>query len=184
VFVERGFAAAKLADVARKAGVSKGTVYLYFDSKEALLKAVVRDTIVPALGRGEATVRDFVGSSEELLRRLVHAWWDTIGHSQVSGIPKLMMAEAANFPELARFYYDEVIKRGHSLLASVLQRGITSREFRPLPDLRLAVRLLIAPVLQLATWKHSFGVCVREPIDPTAYLDTHLDLFLHGIRHD
>jgi len=184
VFVERGFAATKLDDVAKKAGVTKGTVYLYFKSKDALFKAVVRETIVPAIGRGEATVRQFTGPSHELLRRLVHAWWEVIGESNLGGIPKLMMAEAANFPELARFYYDEVIRRGHKLLISVLERGIASGEFRGLKNLQLAVRILTGPILQLATWKHSFAVCVREPIDPGTFLDTHIDLFLHGVAHD
>jgi len=181
VFVERGFSATKLEDVAKKAGVSKGTVYLYYDSKEALFKAVVRETMVPALHRGEATVREFTGSSKDLLRKLLFAWWDTIGESPLAGIPKLMMAEAANFPELARFYYEEVIQRGHRLMGSVLERGIASGEFRSVADVKLVVRALISPVLQLATWKHSFALCVREPIDARAFLDTHIDLFLNGV---
>src|SRR6187549_559455 len=109
VFVERGFAATKLEEVARRAGVTKGTVYLYFESKEALFKAVVRETIVPIFARGEQMVAEHQGSSADLLTQLMRKWWERIGETSLSGIPKLMMAEAGNFPALARFYYDEVI---------------------------------------------------------------------------
>src|SRR6266571_9050169 len=109
VFVERGFAATKLDDVARKAGVTKGTVYLYFESKEALFKAIVRETIVPVIAQGEALARSFTGSARALVERLVREYWRLVGETALAGIPKLMMAEAATFPELTRFYYDEVV---------------------------------------------------------------------------
>jgi AcrR family transcriptional regulator len=180
VFVERGFAAARLEEVARRAGVTKGTVYLYFKNKEALLKAVVRENIVPAIARGEAVAQAFTGSARELLARLLRDTWKLIGESSLSGIPKLMMAEAANFPELASFYYEEVVRRGQRLLAGVIERGIASGEFRPV-DVKLAVRLAMAPVLHAVTWKHSFALCIREGLDFDKFLDTHIDLFLHGI---
>ena len=138
VFVERGFAATKLEEVARRAGVTKGTVYLYFESKDALFKAVVRETIVPIFARGEQMVAEHQGSTADLFGELVRKWWELIGETSLSGIPKLMMAEAGNFPVLARFYYDEVISRGHRLMASVLERGIKSGEFRKL-DVTVAV---------------------------------------------
>jgi AcrR family transcriptional regulator len=180
VFVERGFAAARLEEVARRAGVTKGTVYLYFKNKEALLKAVVRENIVPVIARGEAVAQAFTGSARELLARLLRDTWKLIGESSLSGIPKLMMAEAANFPELASFYYEEVVRRGQRLLAGVIERGIASGEFRPV-DVKLAVRLAMAPVLHAVTWKHSFALCIREGLDFDKFLDTHIDLFLHGI---
>src|SRR5205809_93345 len=90
VFGERGFAATKLDDVARKAGVTKGTVYLYFESKEALFKAIVRETIVPALATGERLVAEHRGSAADLLRRLIRGWWEAIGETQASGIPKYL----------------------------------------------------------------------------------------------
>src|SRR3989442_5241172 len=95
VFVERGFAAAKLDDVARKAGVTKGTVYLYFESKEALFKAVVRETIVPVIAQGEALARSFTGSARELVERLVRKYWRVVGETAAARIPKLLMARTA-----------------------------------------------------------------------------------------
>src|SRR6266508_6790353 len=93
VFVERGFAAATLYDVARRAGVTKGTIYLYFESKEALFKAVVRETIVPVIAQGEALAQSFPGSARELLERLVREYWRLVGETALAGIPKLMIAE-------------------------------------------------------------------------------------------
>lgn len=180
VFVERGFAATKLEEVARRAGVTKGTVYLYFESKEALFKAMVRETIVPIFARGEQMVAEHRGSSADLLTQLMRKWWERIGETSLSGIPKLMMAEAVNFPVLARFYYDEVVSRGHRLMASVLERGIKSGEFRPL-DVKVTVKLAMAPLVHAANWRHSFALCTPEGLDIVTYLDHHIRIFLRGI---
>src|SRR5260370_3718447 len=144
LFVERGFTATKLADVARRAGVTKGTVYLYFDSKEALLKTIVRETIVPALASGEQLVAEHGGSSANLVASLIRNWWACIGETRLSGIPKLMMAEAGNFSALARVFYDEVIRPGHRLFATAIKRGIHAREVRP-QDVHLCLQPALAP---------------------------------------
>ena len=180
LFVERGFAATKLADVARRAGVTKGTVYLYFDSKEALFKALVRETIVPALASGEQLVAEHRGSAADLVGRLIRNWWACIGETRLSGIPKLMMAEAGNFPALARFFYDEVISRSHRLFATAIARGVEAGEFRPV-NVKVAVRLAIAPVLHAANWQHSFALCTPEGFDVQQFLDHHIDIFLRGM---
>src|SRR3989441_12389674 len=173
LFAERGFAATKLAEVARRAGVTKGTLYLYFDSKEALFKAMVRETIVPVIAQGEAMARSFTGSARELFERLVREYWRLVGETALAGIPKLMMAEAANFPELARFYYDEVVTRGHRLMGGVLERGIRDGEFRPV-DVKVAVKLAMAPLVHAASWRHSFALCTREDFDVAKYIDSDL----------
>src|SRR3954465_11279892 len=112
VFADRGFAATKLEDVARKAGVTKGTIYLYFENKEALFKALIRQTIVPVIAQGEAVAQAFTGSARDLFERLVREYWRLVGETSLASIPRLMIAEAGNFPELARFYYEEVVTRG------------------------------------------------------------------------
>ena len=180
VFVERGFEATKLADVARKAGVTKGTVYLYFESKEALFKAVVRETIVPVIAQGEALARSFTGSARELVERLVREYWRLVGETALAGIPKLMMAEAATFPELTRFYYEEVVTRGHRLMASVIERGIKNGEFRPV-NVMVAAKLAMSPLMHDVVARLAFASCMPEGFNVRAYLDTHIDLYLHGI---
>jgi len=180
VFVERGFAATKLEDVARRAGVTKGTIYLYFENKEALFKAVVRETIVPVIAKGEALAQSFTGSARELFEQLVREYWRLVGETALAGIPKLMMAEAGNFPELARFYYEEVAARGIRLMAGVLERGVKQGEFRAV-NVAVAAKLAMAPLMHAVIARRAFAACMPEGFDVGSYLDTHIDLYLHGI---
>jgi len=180
VFADRGFAATKLEDVARRAGVTKGTIYLYFENKEALFKALIRQTIVPVLAQGEELAKSFTGSARELFERLVREYWRLVGETSLVGIPQLMMAEANNFPELARFYYEEVVTRGHRLMAGVLERGIRAGEFRPV-NVAVATKLAMAPVMHAVIARKAFSACMPEGFDVGKYLDTHIDLYLHGI---
>jgi AcrR family transcriptional regulator len=182
LFVERGFAATRLEDVAQRAGVSKGTVYLYFDSKEELFKSVIRSGIVRAIEEAEQMVAGSDGSAADLLRRIYAGWWQHIGGTKLSGIPKLMFSEAQNFPELARFYYEEVIQRSSRLVASALERGIARGEFRPV-NVDYAVRALFAPLIMRALLQHSFLPCVgSDNVDAPAYLAHTLDLMVDGLR--
>ena len=180
VFADRGFAVTKLEDVARRAGVTKGTIYLYFENKEELFKALVRQTIVPVLAKGEAVAEAFTGSARDLFERLVREYWRLVGETSLSGIPRLMIAEAGNFPELARFYYQEVITRGHRLMEGVLARGIKAGEFKKV-DLAVATKLAMAPLLHAVIATKAFSACMPEGFDVAKYLDTHIDLYLHGI---
>jgi AcrR family transcriptional regulator len=182
-FVERGFAATRLEDVARRAGVTKGTVYLYFKSKEALFKAVVRETIVPVIAQGESLAQAFTGSARALLEQLVREYWRLVYETALAGIPKLMMAEAANFPALARFYYAEVVTRAHLLLAGVIERGIKNGEFRRV-DVPVAAKLALSPLMHATVAQRAFAHCVPESFDVRKYLDTHIDLYLHGIANE
>jgi len=180
LFVERGFASTRLEDVARRAGVSKGTLYLYFTNKEELFKAVVRNSIVPVIGAAEDSIAGFEGHSADLLRIVVLNWWEQLGVTKASGIIKLIMAEAGNFPDLAEFYREEVIARGTRMMTSMLERAIARGEFRPV-DVGVMTQVLIAPMLMLSTWRHSIGPCERGDLDPHAFLDAFLDMALHGL---
>jgi len=180
LFVERGYAATRLDDVAARAGISKGTLYLYFENKEDLFKAVVRGNMLPMLQHGEALVKNFPGNSSELLRQLVRGWWEQTGSSKVTGLPKLVIAEAGNFPDLAEFYYREVILRAHSLIRQVLQRGSDSGEFRAV-DVDHLVHVALAPLVMLSVWRHSFACCEQEQLQPERYLDSYLDMLLHSL---
>lgn len=182
LFVERGYAATRLDDVAQRAGVSKGTLYLYFDGKEALFKAVVRSGIVRAIEEAEQTVATYPGSCADLLRALVAGWWQFIGSTKLSGVPKLMVAEAQNFPELARFYYAEVIQRGSRLFQCAIERGIACGEFRPV-NADHAVRAVMAPLIMRSILQHSFlSRDGEQGFDTPAYFDTLLDVVLNGLR--
>jgi AcrR family transcriptional regulator len=185
LFVEKGFSATRLDEIAARAGVSKGTLYLYFDSKEALFKAVITEGVVPTIEAGEAMLAASADDPVTLLRTFLVSWWALIGSTPLGGIPKLMMSEAGNFPALARYYDEVVIQRGHALLRTAIQRGVDQGIFRAL-DPVLTSTLLVAPLVHLANWKHSFAGCCGGDIDPLAYVDAHIDLVLHGltVRHD
>ena len=180
LFVERGYAATRLDDVAKRAGVSKGTVYLYFPGKEDLFKAVVREALVPLLERGEKMVADHRGSAIDLIRELVRGWWEGFGLTPHAGIPKLMVSECRNFPELGKFYVGEVITRGHKLVRAAVRRGLDSGEFRRIdPD--YAARLVFAPLVLMVIYRHSFDFCSASDLDPDAYVEQHLDILQHGL---
>jgi AcrR family transcriptional regulator len=180
LFVEHGYAATKLEDVAKRAGVTKGTLYIYFESKEALFKAVVRESIVPILATAEQLAQDASADPRELLGQLVNHWWEAMGPSALGGLPKLVMSEATNFPELAQFWYDEVVRRGRQVFARVLRRGIETGRFRNV-DVDLAVRMILAPVLMASIWRHSFHACEREAFPVERYLAAAVDIFLRGV---
>ncbi|MEI8163950.1 MAG: TetR/AcrR family transcriptional regulator [Betaproteobacteria bacterium] len=180
LFVEKGFAGTRLEDVAARAGVSKGTLYLYFDSKEALFKAVIQEGLVPILEEGAGLIDGFQGSSADLLQTLLREWSQRIGNTHLAGVPKLMVSEARNFPGLAIYYNDVVIVRGRDLLRRTLQRGIASGEFRRV-DVETAIDVILAPVLMMLIWRSSLGVCCGTAHDPETYLQSHFDLTLGGI---
>jgi AcrR family transcriptional regulator len=179
-FAERGFAATRLEDVAARAGVSKGTLYLYFKSKEELFEAVVRATLLPNLERVEALAASYEGPSAPLLERLLLTIADVVS-SRVGGIPKLVIAEAGNFPDLARFYLEEVVRRGLRLIGTILRRGIARGEFRAV-DVDHAVFCVIAPLLIAALWKNSLEAHDDAPLDAPALARVHLDLLLRGLE--
>lgn len=182
LFTERGFAATRLEDIAARAGVSKGTLYLYFDSKEALFEAVIREGIIPAMNEGRTMLEEHQGSASELLRCLLLGWWELLGESPLGGVPKLMVSEAGNFPKVAAFYRENVIDPGRALLREALQRGMDQGEFRPV-DVGMAVDVIFAPILMLAVWRYSIGpCCAEEERDPVRFLDTHFDLLIKGLR--
>jgi TetR/AcrR family transcriptional regulator len=182
LFVEKGFAATRSEEVAALAGVSKGTLYLYYPSKEELLKAVIRRTISAEIAEGVDIVRNHEGPTAELLTYLIHEWWRRIGQTKASGICKLVMAEVRNFPEIAQFYLEEVIEPAERMIASVIERGIARGEFRPVP-VHETVHALIAPVLFMMLHKNSIGACpmMEHLIDPPKQIAVQMDLMLHGL---
>lgn len=183
VFTGRGFAGARLDDIATRAGVSKGTLYLYYANKEDLFKAVVRENILPAVAAAEDLAATKGVPATQLLEWLMRGWFNRLGDSKASAIPKLIIAEAGNFPELARFYDTEVVARFRRAHRLILERGIASGEFRALP-VEEALMIMAAPMLMMAMWRHAIlPHLTRAPeIDPQRFLETHIDMVLAALR--
>lgn len=183
LFVERGYAATRLDDVAARASISKGTLYLYFANKEELFKAVVREGLVSPIAEIRGIVDQFEGSTFDLLRRMLFGWWERVGATGVSGIPKLIFAEAGNFPELARFYVAEVVDPGHEVVAAIVKRGIARGEFRAVdPD--YAAQMIAAPMVFITMWYRSLAQHATRKIDPKRYLETHLDMLRYALARN
>lgn len=180
VFVDKGFAAARMDDIARRAGVSKGTVFLYYESKQALFRAVVQEAVLPHLAAGEALLERLDADPEQLLRELLLRYWQVLGNPRLGGISKLVMAEAGNFPEIAAFYHEHVVQRGRALFATVLERGIQAGVFRSCDPLVMC-QLAIAPLMFSCLWQQSFAGCEAQTVSPDLYVQTHLDMFMRGL---
>ncbi|WP_425258102.1 TetR/AcrR family transcriptional regulator [Rubrivivax sp. RP6-9] len=183
LFVAKGFAATRSEEVARAAGVSKGTLYLYYPSKEELFKAVVRQNLASRIAEGQEMVDSFQGRASDLIVALMQTWWQRMEEEAAAGIHKVVLAEVRNFPELAQFYTDEVIAPADRLFSSVVQRGIDSGEFRPLPVHEVA-HALMAPMIFHALHRHSFGACPVHGVelDPAAILRTQMEITLRGLQ--
>jgi AcrR family transcriptional regulator len=182
LFVEKGFAATRAEEVAARAGVSKGTLFLYFPSKDELFKAVVRENISGRFQEWNQEFEQFEGNTPDMLRYCMKIWWDRIGAGKASGITKLMMSEARNFPELAAFYHHEVVAPGQDLIRRILQRGVDRGEFAVL-DMDYAIFSVTAPMVFLVMMKHSLGVCVPHeyPLDPQRYVTSQVETLLQGL---
>ena len=183
LFVEKGFAATRVEEVAARAGVSKGTLFLYFPSKDELFKAVVRHSISGRFVEWDNDFQAFQGTTREMLGHCMNSWWLRVGAAKASGLTKLIMSEAGNFPEIAAFYRQEVVEPGHCLIRRILQRGMDRGEFRHI-DLDYAVYSVVAPMLFLILSRHSMGVCVSgdAELDPTRYIDLQLSVILDGLN--
>lgn len=183
LFVEKGFAATRAEEVAARAGVSKGTLFLYFQSKEELFKAVIQENISGRFQEWNAEFETFEGTSAEMIAYCINTWWQRVGETKASGITKLMISEARNFPEVTAFYQKTVIEPGQSLIRRILQRGMDRGEFRADIDLDYAIYSIVAPMTFLIMSKHSMGACLARDMDisPAKYIASQVDIILHGV---
>ena len=181
LFVTRGFAATKLEDVAREASVSKGLPYLYFKSKEELFKAVISEAIAGPLAQANDVIDRFEGTSEELLRALV-AGFRAFEETPAGGVVKLILAEAGNFPDVARFYCTHFDVRGRDLFIRTLRRGVEGGEFRPLPDLEATAIVILQPLAMFSVWRRSLAPFDPGKVDSDQFYAAYLDFVLKGLR--
>jgi AcrR family transcriptional regulator len=179
-FAEKGYAATRVDEVAKRAGVSKGLLYLYFKTKEELFKAVVRSVVIPRLDALIAAVERSDKTSEEFLRGPFLDFAKTVPGSPIAVVIRLLIAEGRKHPDLLAFYHDHVISRGHDAIAAFLERGIQNGEFR-----RSAVTespyLFIMPVI--------FSVILRTLLadrapDTDKLIETQIDLLIANMKGD
>lgn len=179
VFAARGFAATKLEDVAAAAGVSKGTLYLYFDSKTALFEAMALELLRgPVLARADLALQ--APNAAAALRGIVELIGEMLADRRRSALPKLIIAESGSFPELARFWLKNVIDPMRDRLAGLISRGIDSGEFQPVDPWETA-KLIIAPFLVASIWRQTFEALDNRRSDPATLIRQHIHFLLAGL---
>ncbi len=184
VFRVKGFAQARMEDVAKKAGISKGTIYLYFKSKTALMEALIAQAIEP-MARQLDRMADQApaGPVTPVLRAMAGFIGGQLSNPDIAAIPLLVISEAGRFPALTQLYRERVINRGLGAVTALITQGIACGEFRPLEP-TYAARSLIGILVMQLVWNGAFALPGDTPLDTQAMLDQHLDIFLHGALQD
>jgi len=178
-FAARGFAATRLEDVARRAGVAKGLPSFYFESKEALFKAVLRRLVLPDWDVLDAQFEEASRPTSVLLRGLIEFVYNhLVENPQAHQLLRLLIAEGPRFPELTEFYHAELIERALALLGRLLARGVERGDIRPGPILDCP-QAIMAPALLAVLWQLLFAE--RRPLDLARFFEAHLDLVMNGV---
>lgn len=181
VFAQKGYAGTRMDDIAQQAGVTKGTIYLYFENKEAVFKSLVRESAGAALAHAADDIAQFDGAAADHLRLAVTMIAEFVLAPDRVVLPKIIIAEAGNFPEIIRFWRNEILDRGVDLLTRVIDRGIARGEFRATVSEQTA-RLCLAPLLLAAFWRTTFGAFDDNAFDDQGLIATHIDILLHGLE--
>lgn len=180
VFAEKGFAAARLDDIAARAGVSKGALYLYFETKQDLFAAVVREAVSPNLAAVEALATTIDLPFAQVARLLLGRAAEMMITSPVGPVAKMVIAESRNFPDLARVWHDEVVARMLGVLTGLIERAQAKGEVRP-GEPRYHALSLIGPLLMGLLWREVLEPAGARPIDLRALAQQHIETVLGGL---
>ena len=180
VFAEKGFAAAKLDEIAKRAGVSKGTPYLYFEDKEQLFRAVVRDTIAPNVEMLRAALIQTGLPFAELVRLFVAKFVEVTGRVPVGAVAKMVISESRNFPELAKVWHDEVVSKGIGTVTALIEMAQARGEVRA-GDARLHAFTLMGPMMMGIIYRETLEPIGGEPLDLAVLARQHADTVLAGL---
>jgi AcrR family transcriptional regulator len=178
-FIARGFTATRLDDVAKRAGVAKGTIYLHFKDKESMFEELIRTAIVPLLGRLGAPPAPG-GSVRDALEGFTRMFIQEVATTRRGDIVRLIVAEGPRFPAIADFYYREVISRGLAAMRALIELGIARGEIHQ-PELSRFPQIVVAPAIVAVIWKSLFER--HSPLDAIEMLRVHLDL-IFGQRRE
>ncbi len=177
-FFEQGFAAARLESIAERAGIGKGTIYLYFDSKDVLFEEAVRSVIAPILTRIESVALAPQGSAEDILRAMISTFYRDVIGTERRRLMRLLIGEGPRFPKLIAFYHAEVLTRGMTAIRHVLRYGVERGEFASSAAIEYP-QVVMGPALVGAIWKLLFDEI--EPMDLDRLRDAHLEIILRGL---
>lgn len=180
LFIEKGFAATRVEDIAKRAGISKGSVYLYFSSKEALFEGLVKRAIAPFAQNAMQMVAQFEGHPRVAITALLSMLAVKLGDSRVSAIPKLIMREGMHFPKLAQMYRHQVLDEIIPVLTGLIARGIKSGHLRPV-DPELTIRSIVGPVIVHLLLAEVFQIVPSDGIAADRLVENHLSILFDGL---
>ena len=183
VFAEKGFAAARLDEIARRAGVSKGTLYLYFKDKEDLFRAVVRDAIAPNIAAITSAISSLDAPFPDIVRMFLAGFAEREAKLPIGDVAKMVVGESRNFPELARVWHDEVASKAIGALAALVKRAQRRGEVRP-GDPRLYAFSLMGPMVLGALWRATLVPAGGTPLDLAALAKQHSETVLAGLLRE
>ena len=180
VFAEKGFAGAKTDEIARRAGLSKGALYLYFPSKEDLFRAVVQDAVLPNIAAVERILSTMDPPFADKLRVLLPKFAELVAASKMGAVAKMVIGESRNFPELAKVWHDEVVLKGIGMVSALVAEGQRRGEVRP-GDPRTHAFSIMGPMLIGVLWRETFTPVGGAEIDLTAIARQHVETVLTGL---
>lgn len=180
LFARCGYAATRMEDIAARAGVTKGTLYLYFPNKYGLFDAVINRRTLPFLSGAEEKVNAYPGSMNELLREILGRYWEELTNSQLGSIARIVVCESGNFPEMVDLFDRVVIGRVKALTEKIVQQGIKTGEFRNV-DVEALVHLILSCFLIRGAWNGGKGLNTADSIEPRERLSSYLDLVFYGL---
>ena len=172
-FIARGFAATRLDDVAKRAGVAKGTIYLHFKDKESMFEELIRTAIVPMLNRLWSTPPQAGASVRDMMEAFAKTFIEEVATTRRGDLVRLIVAEGPRFPEVADFYYREVVSRGLAGMRAMIEIGIARGEIKQ-KNLARFPQIVIAPALIAVIWQSLFSK--HAPLDAIEMFRVHLDL--------
>jgi AcrR family transcriptional regulator len=172
-FIARGFAATRLDDIARRAGVAKGTIYLHFKDKESMFEELIRTAIVPMINRLWATPPQPGASVRDMVEGFAKTFIEEVATTRRGDLVRLIVAEGPRFPEVADFYYREVVSRGLGGMRALIELGIARGEIKQ-KNLAQFPQIMVAPALIAVIWQSLFSR--HAPLDAIEMFRVHLDL--------
>jgi len=183
LFMREGYEATRVEDIAKLAGISKATVYLYFTSKLSLLEGLVQRSLSPVALLAEKSIDEFEGSGQEAIGFVLRLVCEKMSDPNVYAIPAIIMREANRFPSIAQMYFDEVISHALPALRSVVEKGIVSGEFRDV-DPELTIRNIVGPIAMHMLAASVFGMGDTSPEGLREFLKNHLDILFNGLNKE
>ena len=181
LFAKKGYGATKVEDIAREAGLSKGSIYRYFTSKEDIFEALINRAVTPFTDQAVKLTQSRTDSPEETIRAIFLVFAARLSNAESLSLPHIVLQEAGRFPKLAKLYRDRVMDRYMSALEATITRGIEAGHFRPV-NVQLAACNVLGPIFAFYVSEYIYGDRRVTPAATKEFLDSHLEILMHGLK--